>query len=226
MTNPHYVVRHSTDPHPVRPGTSDALFARTIDATQHTPLVRAQETVAALIPRVAAPLGSPLLISMLALTLVLLWVAARTRFRPSALLLSAVLVMVLTSFRPMRIAEPDQTSDDRIAEEPQSGMQFRDETNAPGAEPTPFAVEVSTPEETSVPEEVSPPEGRGNSYEPVLPSIPPLHITLPSELRVQIPPALMMMLQRQEVRDAMRELRFRLRQEVRKVRRSEKWRRY
>src|SRR5437867_8090133 len=141
MTNPHYVARHSTDPHPARPGTSDALFARTIDATQHTPLVRAQETVAALIPRVAAPLGSPLLISMLALTLVLLWVAARTRFRPSALLLSAALVMTLTSFRPMRMSEPDQTSDDRIAAEPQSWTQLRDEPNGPGAEPTPFAVE-------------------------------------------------------------------------------------
>src|SRR5438128_4467792 len=203
MTNPHYAVRHSTDPHPVRPGTSDALFARTIDATQHTPLVRAQETVAALIPRVAAPLGSPLLISMLALTLVLLWVAARTRFRPSALLLSAVLVMVLTSFRPMRMSEPGQPSDDRIAEQPQSWMQFRDETNTPAAEPTPFAVEVSTPEETSVPEEASPPEDRRDSYEPVL---PPVHITLPPDVRVQIPPAVMMMLQRQEVRDAIREL--------------------
>ena len=226
MTNPHYAVRHSTDPHPVRPGTSDALFARTIDATQHPPLVRAQETVAALIPRVAAPLGSPLLISMLALTLLLLWVAARTRFRPSALLLSAVLVMVLTSFRPMRMSEPDQTSDNRIAEEPQSWMQFKDNRNDPPAQPTPFAVEASEPEDGSPPEEVSPPEDRRHSYEPALPPLPAVHITLPRDLRVQIPPAVMMMLHREEVRDAMRELRFRLRQEVREARRRERWRRY
>ncbi len=224
MTSPHHSMSHPIDTHPVRPGTSDALFARTIDATQHTPLVRAQETVAALIPRVAAPLGSPLLISMLALTLVLLWVAARTRFRPSALLLSAMLVMTLTSFRPVRTSEPAQTPDDRIAAEPQSWTQFRDETNAPGAEPTPFAVDVSTPEETSAPEEVSPPEDRRDSYEPVLPPLPPVHITLPPDMRVQIPPAVMMMLQRREVRDAMREIQFRLRKEIRAARRKE-WRR-
>src|SRR5207247_8918071 len=150
MTNPHHSMSHPIDTHPVRPGTSDALFARTIDATQHTPLVRAQETVAALIPRVAAPLGSPLLISMLALTLVLLWVAARTRFRPSALLLSAALVMTLTSFRPMRMSEPDQTSDDRIAAEPQYWTQLREEANWPRAVPTTVAVDASSPEETDV----------------------------------------------------------------------------
>src|SRR6266581_7581759 len=207
MTNPHYAVRHSTDPHPVRPGTSDALFARTIDATQHTPLVRAQETVAALIPRVAAPLASPLLISMLALTLVLLWVAARTRFRPSALLLSAVLVMVLTSFRPMRMSDPAQTPDDRIAEEPQSWLQFKDDANRPDAEPTPFAVDVLTPEKVWIPERVSPPEEVAtpdgvwppeseqspDSYGPVL---PPVHIALPRGVRVQIPDDIRMMLER------------------------------
>lgn len=214
MTNPHYAVRHSTDPHPVRPGTSDALFARTIDATQHAPLVRVQETVAALIPRVAAPLGSPLLISMLALTLVLLWVASRMRFRPSALLLSAVLVMALTSFRPMRTSESAQTPNQRIAEEPQSWMQFKDETNAPRAEPTPFAVEVSAPEDGSPPEEVSPPELPDQRKEPERPrdayepALPPVQITLPPEVRVQIPPAVMMMLQREEVRAAIKELQF------------------
>ena len=37
----------------VRPGTRDALTARTIDATVPPPLVRAQETVVALGPRIA-----------------------------------------------------------------------------------------------------------------------------------------------------------------------------
>ena len=231
MTNPHYAVRHSTDPHPVRPGTSDALFARTIDATQYPPLVRAQETIAALIPRVAAPLGSPLLISMLGLTLVLLWVAARTRFRPSALLLSAMLVMTLTSFRPMRTSEPAQGPDDRIAEEPQSWMQFKDDSNALRAEPTPFAVEVSAPEDVSSAENVSPPELPEQPAEPeqprdaYQPPLPPVQIALPPDVRVPIPPAVMMMLQRKEVRAAIKELRFRLRQEIRAARHRE-WRRH
>ena len=41
------------NPDAVRPGTSDALTARTIDATQYSPLVRAQETAVALVPRLA-----------------------------------------------------------------------------------------------------------------------------------------------------------------------------
>src|SRR3954462_152141 len=46
MLDPHYPFRSLTDAPAVRPGTSDALTARTIDATVHPPLVRAQETAA------------------------------------------------------------------------------------------------------------------------------------------------------------------------------------
>jgi hypothetical protein len=116
MANPHYTMRHSLDPHPVRPGSSDALFARTIDATVHPPLVRAQETVAALIPRVAVPLGSPLLLSMLGITLVMLWAARRMKFRPSALILSGLLVMTLTSFHPQPAPTEPQIADDTVSE--------------------------------------------------------------------------------------------------------------
>jgi len=114
MTNPHYPMGHPTDGTVARPGTSDALFARTIDATVHPPLVRAQETVVGLVPRIAeaaAPLASPLFLSALALTLVFVWVAIRMRYRPSALVLGALLVMTLTSFNPAE--KPEQS---RIAE--------------------------------------------------------------------------------------------------------------
>jgi hypothetical protein len=110
MTSPrHHSMGTVTDPHPVRPGTSADLTARTIDATVHPPIVRAQEAVAAFIPRVQAPLrsvGAPVLIGMFGATLVLLWVAHRVRFRPSALVFSAMLMMMLTSFHPM----PQSTS--------------------------------------------------------------------------------------------------------------------
>jgi hypothetical protein len=89
------------DPLPVRPGTSAALTARTIDATIHPPLVRAQEKAAEIIPRLAEPLGSPLFFAMLAGTLVLGWLAWRGKFRPVGLLLPAALMMMLTSFRPV-----------------------------------------------------------------------------------------------------------------------------
>src|ERR1700680_37177 len=98
------------NPDLVRPGTSEALFARRIDATVHPPLVRAQETVVALVPRVAqaaAPLTSPLFLGALALTLVFTWVAIRLRYKPSALVLGVLLVMTLTSFNPMeKVEEP------------------------------------------------------------------------------------------------------------------------
>lgn len=103
MPYPRHTMGHSTDA-PVRPGTSDALTARRIDATQHAPLVRAQETVVALGPRISqtmAPLASPVLLGLLALTLLFAWVAHRMRYRPSALVLSALLVIGLTSFRPL-----------------------------------------------------------------------------------------------------------------------------
>lgn len=89
------------DPLPVRPGTSAALTARTIDATVHPPLVRAQEKAAELIPRLAEPLGSPLFFAMLAGTLVLGWLAWRAKFRPVGLLLPAAMMLMLTSFRPV-----------------------------------------------------------------------------------------------------------------------------
>jgi len=89
------------DPLPVRPGTSAALTARTIDATVHPPLVRAQEKAAEMIPRLAEPLGSPLFFAMVAGTLVLGWLAWRGKFRPVGLLLPAAMMLMLTSFRPV-----------------------------------------------------------------------------------------------------------------------------
>ena len=121
MTNPHRSMSHTLDPHPVRPGTSAALTARTIDATIHPPLVRAQEAVAAFIPRVSAPLlDSPLLFAMLGATLIFVWAAHRAKYRPSALLLSAALVMALTSFHPVNTVQETRVADDSSAAEDRS----------------------------------------------------------------------------------------------------------
>ena len=89
----------------VRPGSSDALTARTIDATVPPPLARAQETVVALGPRITqsvAPLTSPLVLGIFALTLLFVFVARRLRYQPSALVLGVLLVAGLTSFRPLQ----------------------------------------------------------------------------------------------------------------------------
>lgn len=117
MLQPGQPAGYPTDAHVARPGTSDALTARTIDATVHPPLVRAKETVIGVIPRVAdaaAPLASPLFLGLLALTLIFVWVAHRMRYRPSALLLGVLLVMGLTSFRPVEKPEPRRVVTARI----------------------------------------------------------------------------------------------------------------
>src|SRR5436190_32878 len=95
MANPE-PVGYPTDA-PVRPGTSDALTARTIDATVHPPLVRAQETVQALGPRIVqsvSPLTSPLFLGLVALTLLFVLIARRLRFQPSAPALASDRVQV------------------------------------------------------------------------------------------------------------------------------------
>src|SRR5688500_7591281 len=152
MTSQHDPVSFPTDPHPVRPGTSDALFARTIDATPQPPLVQAQETVAAAIPRLTASLSDPLFLATLAGTLVLMWLVVRMRSRLRPVLLAAMLLMTLTSFRPTRVSvEAPIVNDDFIAQGYERARRFeRPETRerperrerrevAPRPDLTPFA---------------------------------------------------------------------------------------
>ena len=136
-------VYYPTDPHPVRPGTSAALTARTIDATPPPPLVQAQETVAAAIPRITATIGSPLFLTTLGLTLVLVWMALRLRSRMLGLVLSAMLVMTLTSFRP--VANPEQTPsvDDAVARDSEPSERFdRPKFESRMPEPAPYTFRV------------------------------------------------------------------------------------
>ena len=125
------------NPDAVRPGTSDALTARTIDATIYPPLVRAQETAASLVPRfahAAAPFASPLFLGALALTLVFGWVAIRMRYRPMAIVLGTLLVMTLTSFNPVQKPEQSQPA---IVQTPRTRINvrpYRDYTPPPQVE--------------------------------------------------------------------------------------------
>ena len=116
MTQARDAVNFRLDPHPVRPGTSEALTARTIDATIHPPLVRAQEKVVELMPRLVAPLESPLLLISLAGTLVFLWMAKHSKVRLAGVLLPAAMFVTLTSFRPA--GSEDSASQPTEAREP------------------------------------------------------------------------------------------------------------
>jgi hypothetical protein len=138
-------VYYPTDPHPVRPGTSDALTARTIDATIHPPIVRAQEAVAEAIPRLAVTMSSPLFLTTLGLTLVLVLMAMRLRSRMLGLVLSALLVMTLTSFSPVRIPDQSENNDDAGVQENQRTERWeRPDYSTPAPDPTPYVLRIPT----------------------------------------------------------------------------------
>ena len=144
---------YPTDPHPVRPGTSAALTARTIDATPPPPLVQAQETVAAAIPRITATIGSPLFLTTLGLTLVLVWMAMRLRSRMLGLVLSAMLVMTLTSFRPVRISDQSpRVGDAGVRETAPSERWDRHDYSPPVPEPTPYVLRIPTRSHEAMPD--------------------------------------------------------------------------
>jgi len=204
MRNPHYPMGHPTDGTAVRPGTSDALTARTIDATIHPPLVRAQETVVALVPRVAqaaAPLTSPLFLGALALTLVFVLVAMRMRYRPSALVMAALLVMTLTSFHPMQKPEPPRIADVRIPR-----------TTVGGARPS-YRHRVYMP-----PPEIEAPDTYVD-VDPVQVYLPPdFAERLPEWSRDAMQSAERMMRENQQIREMVKQIRYRLREEARRQR--------
>jgi hypothetical protein len=202
MTNPHHPVGHPTDGTAVRPGTSDALTARTIDATIHPPLVRAQETVAAFVPRVAqaaAPLASPLFLGALALTLVFVWVAIRMRYRPSALVLGAFLVMTLSSFNPMQQPEQSRIADVRRPRTTVGGTRasYRNRAYVP-------------------PPQIEAPDIDAH-VDPVQVYLPPdFAERLPEWSRDAMQSAERMMRDNEQVREMMRQIRYRLREEARR----------
>jgi hypothetical protein len=202
MTNPHHPMGHPTDGTAVRPGTSDALTARTIDATVHPPLVRAQETVAAFVPRVAqaaAPLASPLFLGALALTLVFVWVAIRMRYRPSALVLGALLVMTLSSFNPVQKPEQSRIADVRRPRTTVGGTRASYGNRAYVPPPQIEAPDIDV------------------HVDPVQVYLPPdFAERLPEWSRAAMQSAERMMRDNERVREMMAQIRYRLREEARR----------
>ena len=234
MPNPHQPMRYPIDSQPVRPGTSDALTARTIDATIHPPLVRARESVTAFVPRVAqtlAPLTSPLFLGTVVLTLTFLWIAKRMRYRPSALLLSALLVMTLTSFHPVADRVPSSESS-RVAQVRRPRTMTRGAREIPSYgnypearpveelpptpdyEPTPVVIEYPTPpDQPDTPDTPDTPDGWRGPNGFVIPriSIP----RLPEVSEEMMRSAERMMRDNEQMQEMMQQIRSRLREEAR-----------
>jgi hypothetical protein len=209
MQNPQQSMGYPTDGIAVRPGTSDALTARTIDATIHPPLVRAQETVVALVPRItqaAAPLASPLFLGALALTLVFSWVAIRMRYRPSALVLGALLVMTLTSFNPVQKPEEPRVAD------------VRPRTVAGGGKRDAGSGMRSYPDRYMPSTQIDAPDVDVR-VDPVQVYVPPdFADRLPEWSRDAMQSAERMMRENRQVREMVRQIRYRLREEARRQR--------
>ena len=231
MTGPHYPLS-STDAGAVRPGTSDALTARSIDATVHPPLKRAQESAAALVPRVAqaaAPLTSPLFLGGVALALTFVLVARRLRYRPSAILVAPLLVLALSSFHPM---EPQfqpipvargrtprtlsQLASARAGRHVISGEDL--DRRAPMIADAPEPPE--TPEAVDVPEAADPPNPVGDD-DAARWAPPEIVQHIPEMSREMMRSAERMMRDNEQMRAIMDELRERVREEARRAR----WRR-
>lgn len=223
MTDPHHPMTYSSDAQPVRPGTSAALTARTIDATVHPPLVRAQESAAALVPRVAeaaAPFASPVILSLVALTLTFVLIARRMRYRPSAWVLGALLVVTLSSFHPMpppvatvaKVRTPRTLSQDATA---RAGRQLY---------PTPGAYGYSAPQPPDVPVTPDPPEVVEFNPRQWIP--PELIERVPEMSRDLARSAERMMRENEQMRALMERLQYKLRAEARHRRARQSARRY
>jgi len=217
MQQQHYAPGGLTDPHPVRPGTSAALTARTIDATIHPPIVRARDAVAEVIPRIAAPLSSPLFVGTIALTLLLGWAAIRNRLHARGFLVSAMMVLMLTSFRPMT-DEGSGTGD--------GGSGTGDAGSVTNTRSSPRFPLPSSP--FPLPDPPDPPyvpELRTYQYTFDTRDLPESlqQLGLPPEINVELTMPERMMLDREMLRAQMREFRIRIREEERRRHRHRRY---
>ena len=112
---------YSIDPYAVRPGTSAALTARTIDATQRPPLVKAQEAVVAAVPRILESVPPPLLGGTLGLTVLAVMVAShRIQFKLVPVLTAGVLLLPVSNYHAAQKPAEIQSVGAVVAQKPRS----------------------------------------------------------------------------------------------------------
>jgi hypothetical protein len=230
MLYPHHTSMTNPSAYVVRPGTSAALTARTIDATQRPTLVRAQESVAQVVPQLTDSFRnaftSPVFLTELGLTLVAIWILTRLRRPLAGLAMGTMLVIALTSFttphkpptkykRVVDLTHTPRTTRNRLQSQPWNGYQYI----APQQmeETTPVALEYPTPDPDQSPNVNRDPD------DVVLPAtpMPPM-----PEWRDQV----MRNLEREAYRlmqdQQVRELLARARAQAREEARQRRWRRY
>lgn len=218
----------------VRPGSSAALTARTIDATQRPVLSRAQESVTQAVPQMADSFRnaftSPLFLSSLGLTLITIWMLSRLRRQLSGLALGTMLVVALTSFTaphkptPRRLVDmthTPKTTRNRMQSTSWNGYGYI--APRPMEESTPVAMDYPEPTPSVEPPPV--PDVNTDPVDVVLPATPVTPVTPLPEWRDEV----MRNVQREAYRlmqdQQMREIIMHLRAQAREEARLRRWRR-
>ena len=231
MPYPHHNSMSNPGAYVVRPGSSDALTARTIDATQRPVLTRATETVSQAVPQLTDSFRnaftSPLFLSSLALSLIFVWILSRMRRQLAGLAMGAMLVIALTSFTGPRKPAPKRlvdlthtpkTTRNRMQSASWNGYQYI--APRPMEESTPVAMDYPTPEPDPTPP--TPPDVSSDPNDIVMPATPVAPLP---EWRNEV----MRHVQREAYRimqdQQMREIMARLRAEAREEARQRRWRR-
>ena len=230
MLYPHHNSMSNPGTYVVRPGTSDALTARTIDATQRPVLTRATETVSQAVPQITDSFRnaftSPLFLSSLALSLIALWLLSRMRRQLSGLALGTMLVVALTSFTAPRKPTPKRLVD--LSHTPKTTRNRMQSTSWNGyryiaPQPQEEAVAMSYPEPAPEAYPVTPATPMGpDSVDIVLPATPvsPLPEWRDEVMR-NVERRAYQMMQDAQVREIMARLRAQAREEAR----ARRWRR-
>lgn len=146
---------YSIDQYAVRPGTSDALFARSIDATQPPPLVKAQEAVAAAIPRIIDSVPPPLVGTTLGLTVLAVMVAShRVHFKLVPVLTAGVLLLPISNYHPAQKSQQLQAQEIAVITDEQRSRERSEWEDSYSRDVKPEPVEEEAQEEE--PEEAAP----------------------------------------------------------------------
>jgi hypothetical protein len=229
MPYPHHYAMSNPGTYVVRPGSSAALTARTIDATQRPVLTRASESVAQAAPQVVDSFRNaftnPLFLSTLALSLIALWILSRMRRQLSGLALGAMIVIASTSFsaphkpkpkfqRVVDLTHTPKTTRNRMQSSSWNGYNYI----APQAQEENVAlVEPETPDVTPAPRVMYP-----DPVDIVLPATP---VTPMSEwqddIRRSVEREAYRLMQDQQVRELIQRVRAQAREEAR----LRRWRR-
>jgi hypothetical protein len=146
---------YSMNQYAVRPGTSDALFARSIDATQPPPIVKAQEAVTAAIPRLIDSVPPPLVGTTLGLTVLAVMVAShRVQFKLVPILTAGVLLLPISNYHPAQISGKLEAQEIAVVTDEQRARERSEweKTYSRGVKPRPVEEEEPDEEESYTPE--------------------------------------------------------------------------